>query len=428
MSANVTSPRIPEPDGLVIQPIRALRYANADLAGVLSPPYDVLGEDDVRRLEARDPHNVVRLILPRDRAGDPDSRYAVAAQTLASWQDSGVLTRDQEPTLYVYEERAADGHVQRGFLTAVALARPETGVILPHENTMGGVVADRLALMAATRANLEPIFLVYDGGGAATAIVRKTADETPLAKAVTDDGVGHRLWAITDPGVIDEVSRDLYGRRATIADGHHRYATYLRYQEQQHAAGAGAGPWDFGLVFLVDGTEFGPQVHAIHRVIHGLPIADAVALARQGFDARELSGRPASWIDELTQAGRNGPAYVLASGDQSFLLTGPSPDAIARAMPAERSAAWRALDVTIAHRYLISTLLGIDDNEHTVGFEHDVDDALEAARRSGGTVLLFNPTPLQAVADVARSGEPMPRKSTLFVPKPASGLVIRPID
>ncbi len=51
--------------------------------------------------------------------------------------------------------------------------------------------------------------------------------------------------------------------------------------------------------------------------------------------------------------------------------------------------------------------------------------ALAAAARTGGTAVLLNPTPVEAVAAVAGSGERMPRKSTLFTPKPATGLVIR---
>jgi len=54
-----------------------------------------------------------------------------------------------------------------------------------------------------------------------------------------------------------------------------------------------------------------------------------------------------------------------------------------------------------------------------------VQGALAAAARSGGTAVLLNPTAVEAVAAVAGSGERMPRKSTLFTPKPSTGLVLR---
>ena len=108
---------------------------------------------------------------------------------------------------------------------------------------------------------------MYDGGGAASSAVSDVDDRPPLISTTTEDGLEHRLWAITDPGVLDAIAADLYPRRAVIADGHHRYANYLHHQADRHGARAGTGPWDHGLVFLVDATAFGPQVHAIHRVV-----------------------------------------------------------------------------------------------------------------------------------------------------------------
>ncbi|TAL21543.1 MAG: DUF1015 family protein, partial [Frankiales bacterium] len=168
------SSSVPRPSGLVLSPFRALRFDPAtagDLAALTSPPYDVLSDDEVRALEARSEHNVVRLILPRDDAAGGQDRYARAAATLRSWRAEGVLRPDDVPALYVYEQAAPDGHVQRGLLGALGLTPAEDEIVLPHENTMAGPVSDRLALYTAVEADLEPIFLVYDGGGAASAAV-----------------------------------------------------------------------------------------------------------------------------------------------------------------------------------------------------------------------------------------------------------------
>jgi uncharacterized protein (DUF1015 family) len=57
---------------------------------------------------------------------------------------------------------------------------------------------------------------------------------------------------------------------------------------------------------------------------------------------------------------------------------------------------------------------------------HDVPEAVRlAGARAGVAVLLRPPSPAD-VAAVARAGARMPRKSTLFVPKPRTGLVLRP--
>jgi uncharacterized protein (DUF1015 family) len=236
------------------------------------------------------------------------------------------------------------------------------------------------------------------------------------------DGVTHRIWALTDPATLRAIAADLLPRRAVIADGHHRYATYLRHQADRHAAGDGAGPWDRGLALLVDASTYGPQVHPIHRYVPGRALSDAVTRAAAGFSARDVPA--ASALSELAEAGK-GAAFLLTDGSRWVLLTDPDPAQVDSALPAERSAAWRALDVTIAHQLLIDRLWGLRDHEDVVGFEHDVPAAVAAAQRTGGTALLLNPTPVEAVAAVAEAGERMPRKSTLFTPKPRTGLLMR---
>jgi uncharacterized protein (DUF1015 family) len=298
-------------------------------------------------------------------------------------------------------------------------------MILPHENTMAGPVADRLALTDATEANLEPIFLVYDGSGGATQqVLRSVTASAPLADTQTSDGVHHRLWAVTDPDQIDAVAQDLHGRRAVIADGHHRYATYRRYQAERHSKGDGTGPWDYGLAFLVDTSASGPEVHPIHRSVPGLAYNTAVDRARAAFDVEELAYNEHEVLGRLATAGKSGHAFAITDGTSAALLTSPRADALA-ALPADRSAAWRALDVAVAHHVLIQHVWGLDDREGVVDYYHDTPATVAAAVSSGGTALLLNPTPVAGVAAVAAAGDRMPRKSTLFVPKPATGLLIR---
>jgi uncharacterized protein (DUF1015 family) len=424
-AADIPAAAPPRPDGLVVAPFRALRYAaaGAELAQVLAPPYDVIDADQQAELEARHPVNVVRLTLPRDVDGE-GSRYAAAGRRLREWREEGVLQADEEPALYVYEEQSG-GHVQRGLVGALGLTPAEDGIVLPHENTMAGPVADRLALMEAVEADLEPIFLVYDGGGAASRMVAEADRRDPLVDVTTDDGIRHRLWAVSDRATLDEVAADLHGRRAVIADGHHRYATFLRYQADRHAEGAGAGPWDLGLAFLVDGSAFGPEVHAIHRVVPQLAPDEAARRAGAGFAVAELSGQVEEALEQLQKAGADGTAFLLTDGRRSWLLTSPDQQQLTAALPAERSEAWKALDVAVAHQFLIRRLWDLEDREGIVDFAHDVESAVAAAQASDGVALLLNPTPVADVAAVAAAGDRMPRKSTLFVPKPATGLLIR---
>jgi uncharacterized protein (DUF1015 family) len=408
--------------GLSLAPFRATRFsADADtLGGQLSPPYDVISDADRAALIEASPTNVVRLILPEQdeaRLGDGD-RYAGAKALLLDWLGQGVLAVDDEAALFVYEMSTSDGSVTRGLLGAVELRDPEDGVILPHENTMAGPVSDRLALMSATEANLEPIYLVYDGGGAASDLVASVTDRQPTSVATTPDGVRHRLWAITDPAAQNAVAADLAGRRALIADGHHRYATYRQLQADRHGE---PGPWDRGLTLLVDTSSYGPQVHPIHRVV-ALGWNRILELTSAAAEVSEpMSVAAAQKLLSQTE----GFAVVLAHDDEAVLVSGLSAEVQRQALGAAAGTALGDLDITVLHRVLVEQVWQLSDTVDNVGYAHSVSEALAEALHAGRTAVLVRATPVQAVAAVAAAGERMPRKSTLFTPKPASGVVIR---
>jgi uncharacterized protein (DUF1015 family) len=430
----------------------------------------VIGATTLDELLQADPHNVVRLILPRSAphdcrrgAVDPNEE---AAQRLRSWLDASILAADPEPSLYVYEqispEGAEPGWQQRGLIALVKIGTPEATGIVPHEDVTSGPVRDRRDLMAATRANLEPIFLVYQGGacpraavtgaGGASGIARAgtgsvataltdevAARRPPLVTAVTPDGIRHRLWRLGDPGEHAAVAADLATRSALIADGHHRYAAYRELQEMM----PGSGPWDYGLAFLVDADVYPPRLGAIHRVIPGLPADHAARLAaKASFTVTRLdAGDLDQALDCLTQARRGGPAFLLAgppgTGSQEdpagtapcyWLLTDPDPTVVDAAMPAGASAAWRRLDAAILQRVLLGHGWGIEDSERSVLVFHDAREATTAAVAAEGVAVVMGAVPFGIVRDIALLGERVPRKSTSFGPKPRSGLVLRGFD
>jgi uncharacterized protein (DUF1015 family) len=420
--------------GLVLAPFRGIRYSPdrvSGIANVTSPPYDVISGGILEHLRAADPHNVVRLILPGQDAGSSQ----VAASLLHEWLSEGVLVRDGRPALYLYEQAdEASSWLQRGIISLVRLGSPETAGILPHESVMPGLVADRRALMAATQANLEPIFLIYDGeqagdgaGTAAETIDMVAAERAPLVSIATEDGVTHRLWRLADPGDLESITADLAGRRALIADGHHRYAAYLDLQAELRASGLGGGPWDYGLAFLVDSDAYPPRLGAIHRVLPGLPPERAAELAKAAFTVQDLpaGGGLTRALACLAAAGREGTAFLLAGASGFRLLSQPDPVQVAASMPPGASAPWRCLDAAVMQQLLIGRLWGIVDNERDVLINHDAADAVRVAAGTGATAVICNPPSFEAVIQIAAQGERVPRKSTSFGPKPRTGLVLR---
>ncbi len=396
--------------GLVLRPFRGVRYTADDLSAVTSPPYDLISPAEARRLADAHPNNVVRLILPGP------GHYAEARDTLAAWLSEGILAADEEPALYVYEQ-SGPAFVQRGLIGAVGVG---SDAVLPHENVMPGPVADRLALMRTTEANLEPIFLLYIGGGPATALVEETAaTRTPLVDVNLSEHTRHRLWAITDPVALGKIADDLAGHRAMIADGHHRYATYRELRAEHDEP----GPWDGGLAYLVDSTAYPPDLKAIHRVVPGLPLSEAVARAKGAW---QVTDHP--HLDEALAAlaAAESPAYVITAGQAAHLLTNPDPLQLNLAMPKDHSARWRSLDTAVLNEFLLPKVWGIEDDEQNVQIvHHDHTAAARQARQSDGTAVLMRPLDAADVFAVAEEGERVPRKSTSFSPKPATGLVLR---
>ena len=429
----------------MLAPFRGIRYARdrvSGIANVTSPPYDVISGGSLELLRAADPHNVVRLILPGEAAGGSQA----AAGLLREWLSAGVLIKDRMPALYLYEQAdAGSSWLQRGIIGLVRLGSPESAGILPHEGVLPSLVADRQELMAATQANLEPIFLIYDGeptaDGAATvpAVADGTATEVidmvaaeraPLVSIATEDGVTHRLWRLGDPGEQATIAGDLAGRRALIADGHHRYAAYLGLQAELRAAGRGAGPWDYGLAFLVDSDAYPPRVGAIHHVLPSLGPDRAAELAKGAFTVQDLPS--GSGLAEaqgcLAEAGRTGTAFLLAGGGPGValrLLSQPDPVQVAASMPAGVSAPWQSLDASVFQQLLVGRIWGITDTLRDVLINHDAAEAARIASSLGGTAVISNAPSFEDVIQIAARGERVPSKSTSFGPKPRTGLILR---
>ncbi|WP_017593645.1 DUF1015 domain-containing protein [Nocardiopsis potens] len=415
---------------LELAPLRGFRYAGPDarafidsgpfdLALALAPPYDQVDAERYAQMTRVEPHNAARLTLPPS--------YQGAARTLRRWIDGGVLVRDRLPALYPYEQTTPDGLRQRGLIGALRLPPADAPAVRPHEATAEAPVLDRARLMAATRANLEPIMLLYRGTGGAASRAAEAPAETgaePLVEAATSDGVLHRLWAVTDPAVHAGVAADLAGRTALIADGHHRYAAYRRLRADNPAP----GPWDHGLALLVDSDSSPPRLGAIHRVLRGLRAREAAHAAEPFARAEPLPpGPPEEAVRRLHAAAEQGPALIAADAEDRFLLHRFSPAAMEAAAP-DRSAEWRALPTAALERLLLPAWKAAEDAAELV---HDdpaaaLASACDAARP--GTAVLLPPMRLEDVYRVTARGELTPRKSTSFGPKPRTGLVLRSLD
>lgn len=422
-----------------IKPFAALRFTGK--AGraeeITCPPYDIINEEERRGYLARNPHNVIRLELPRAE-GEGADPYAEAGRVLQEWLAEGILARDGKPALYIYEEAFTAGgrsYAVRGFICRVRLEEFSKGVVLPHEETLSKAKADRFNLMCATGCNFSQIYSLYmDEGGQTRRAVEALSSGRP-AQCFTDGaGVTHRLWIAEDGPAVEEICRQFAGRKLYIADGHHRYETALRYRDHLREAGGPVGDSDYVMMMLVDMENPGLVVFPTHRIVRDLPAFDGAALLRNCeayFDVTEqdsLSSMDAA-LEAAYAAGQK--AFGFYDGGSGWhLLRLRDPAVMADFLP-EGSKALRELDVSVLHSLVLERLLHIDKenmaNQVNLTYTRDKAEALEAVRKGADCCFILNPTRVEEISAVAAAGEKMPQKSTYFYPKLITGLVMNPI-
>jgi uncharacterized protein (DUF1015 family) len=390
-----------------LAPFRGLRFDPAtvgDLSTVISPPYDVLDADTVRTLESANRRNIVRLILSRKF----ERPYLAVRERLEKWRDKAYLRADDAPTLYLYEYTAEQITV-RGLIGLVGLRDESEQVILPHEDVMPDPVDDRAVLMRTTETNLEPILLVHEGTARLRELVEDAAQGRPLADCVALDGSSHRLWAITDPVTQAAIAAELRPTQALIADGHHRYAAYLRLQDELRDAGApmDSSPWDFGLAMLVDQHDQALRVGPIHRSVAALTMSDLQDLADERGDDLSLHPDREAAFAALDQPSADRVHFVISDGHAWAVLS---------------TARTHQVDAAVLHETLLPAW---HIAEEQIGYHHSLDQALHATTRAAGLVVAVRPPTVQEVRASAAQGVRMPRKSTSFGPKPRMGVVMR---
>ncbi len=297
---------------------------------MVAPPYDVIDPALQDRLYEASPYNVIRLELNREEPGDTaaSGRYARATRFLADWLRQGVLREDSHTALYVYHQTfQVEGktHTRRGFLARVRLEAFGAGRIFPHEQTLAGPKADRLALYHATGFNLSPIFGLYPD---VDLEVQRTIEAGlhDLAPLVATDhlGVQNRLWVVTDQELHTAVQGLLASKPIFIADGHHRYETGLKYREQRIEGGDFTGhddPANFCLMMLVGMSDPGLLILPTHRLVSGLSGLTQAELSRRLEPEFELYATGAG----AAGAARPGtPSSVAANRTYSALAPWPT--------------------------------------------------------------------------------------------------------
>ncbi|MGH9470938.1 MAG: DUF1015 domain-containing protein [Terriglobia bacterium] len=429
-----------------IRSFRALHYnmeVIPDLSGVITQPYDKISPEMQARYYSLSPYNLARVIrsLP---AGSQNNIYARAAADFQSWIQNNILVSEQKPALYPYhQEFEVPGQpgvrkTRRGFIGLCKLEPYSAGVVHRHEETLSGPKADRMELLKKTGAHFGQIFFLYsDPAGDVEGLLASHTKGAPWQQLTDEYATRHSVWRVSGEGEIARAAEMMRDKKLVIADGHHRYETALAYRDFRRAEGAGerAG---YVMATFIPMEAPGLTILPTHRVVHSLPSFDwakFATAAKAVFDWKETESAAAlkdsgkALQEAMTAAGRERAALAVYARPGKLALLSLRPDFdLAQALP-ELSAAQRRLDVVVLHRLLLERALGIDAEavrtEKNLRYVRGLGNAVgEVNSGAAQAAFLLNPTPVEAVREVAFGGGVMPQKSTDFYPKMLSGFTI----
>jgi len=406
-------------------PFAGVRYdprtAGAPLDALAAPPYDVVDDDHRAALEAADPHNAVRLILPRDSERDGD-RYERAAAAFTHWCGSGVLVRDVTPRFYAYRMTFTDTHGARrhtrGVIGALALPEATESDILPHERTLPKAKSDRLSLLRAMRVNVDPIW----GLSLATGLTALTEGAAPLAECSDADGVIHTLGAIDDPSAISAIRHLVGSSPLVLADGHHRFETAINYSNELRASGEPTHGADAIMAFVVELVDDELWIEPIHRLVDLPTGTDLRARLRDAFEVSDAGPIAVDGVAALESAMRATHGLGIVD-DQGLALAVPRAEVRAAALAGEHPAV-ADTDTAVVEALVVPRL-----DDATWNYRHDAQAVAQLVNKGiVSAAILCRPVSVAQTRAAAVDRVRMPQKTTFFSPKPRTGMVFRMLD
>lgn len=429
-----------------VKPFRGLRY-NTKLVGslenVTTPPYDIISPAEQDMYCSKHENSIIHLELGKtyDTDTEENNRYTRAKDALSDWMENNILTFEDAPAYYLYEEifSLPDGSVKslKGLISAVELVPFSEKIVLPHEETLSKAKADRFQLMDATHANFSPIYFLYmDEKKTINQIIAEVSSGAPTESFQTADGITHNMWVITDEDTCAAIHEAFEGKQLFIADGHHRYETALNFRNklrEENPAMAKEDGGNYIMAFAVEMDDPGLVVLPTHRMLQNVEnfsVDSVLTQLAQNFTAQKYtSDNVAKDAETLLAAHTDVPSFVFYTGKGEFyLLQLKNEGAMAEKLP-HKSDAYRGLDVSVLHTLILDSIFGIDTdnmaNQKNLVYTKFSEEAIDAVDQGVMQCsFLLNATKVRQIKDVSLLNEKMPQKSTYFYPKLITGLVV----
>lgn len=422
-----------------------------NMSDVVTPPYDVISEQEQKKFHERHPQNIIRLILGEKTDTDTDTNnpYTRAAAYYNDWRKQKVLAQDASPALYLTSvEFTVNGKtiIRYGLITLVGLEPFEKGIILPHERTFSKVKSERLDLMKSCHANFSPIFSLYRDENDILSLLKDAVKETDPDMNFTDDkGHTQKLWRVTDADTHQRVQSAMEQGQLFIADGHHRYETALNYREwvaKNDPNFSETHPANFVLMYLCSMQDPGMIILPAHRILKDISDADMDTFIQKAkayfditlapFSVQDRQNALNNLLSSLEANAAKNSMGVFLKHQSTFYLLILKPNAMEKTFGDTIPDALKSLDVTVLTQLIFMELLDFTkerlDDKQLIAYSSVAEEAVTMVI-SGEYDMAFilNPTRIEQVRKVAGEGLIMPRKSTYFYPKVITGQVINPL-
>ena len=411
-----------------VKPFRGLRPPKQFVEQVASKPYDVLSSEEARAEAEGNEKSLYHIIKPEidfePGTGEHEQKvYDKAVENFQKFQREGWLVQDEKEQYYLYAQ-TMDGRTQYGLVVGASVDDYLTGKIKKHELTRKEKEVDRMHHIEINNANIEPVFLSFPTNEVLERVIAQTAKTQPEYDFVSEDGIGHTLWCISDDAVINEITEAfakipyLY-----IADGHHRTAAAAHVGEEKAKADPNhTGKEEYNYLLAVCFPESHLKVMDYNRVVKDLNgLTDEELLQKLGEkfvveDKGTEIYRPAALHNFSLYLG--GKWYSLTAKEGTYDDNDPI----------------GVLDVKISSDYILRDILNIVDlrTDKRIDFVGGIRGLGELKDRvdSGEMkmALALYPVTMRQIIDIADSGNIMPPKATWFEPKLRSGLIIHKLD
>src|SRR3954468_18871027 len=276
-----------------IHPFQGLVPTPTHAPEVACVPYDVVNAAEAGVLAAGKPHSLLHvdraeIDLPAGTDPHSDAVYAKARENFLALQRAGILVREKEPSLYVYQQQMGS-HVQRGLVAGCHVDDYDAGLIKKHEKTRKDKEDDRTRLIDTLSSDTGPVFLTYRDNAAVTALVNAKTKEKPAHDFTAPDGIRHTMWRI--PGGAEWVKAFGAVPATYIADGHHRAASaarVARLRRERNPKHTGNEDYNWFLCVMFPASEL--KILPYNRLVvdlNGLTPADFLAKVKSIFGLEE---------------------------------------------------------------------------------------------------------------------------------------------